>query len=217
MSVKKYIFIVLVVMISLSGCGKKTSQEVQLEQINKCFSNIDFVNCSRIDFISYQWDENESEYDRNRYSCLCKHEDLNTIFCKKYDFYESVYRVYTSVSKLNGYYTYMQVDLEEKDITQEGKSHYLQISLDEPITVMLGEKKFEEIWKILYNAENGDLWLSDSNENYSFFATLSEEKKIFLTDYEMIEFIEGKWERPPYNTILEAIDYMINEELTKGY
>ena len=82
---------------------------------------------------------------------------------------------------------------------------------------MLGEKKFEEIWKILYNAENGDLWLSDSNENYSFFATLSEEKNNFLTDYEMIEFIEGKWERPPYNTILEAIDYMINEELTKGY
>ena len=63
---KKYFFILLVVMISLSGCGKKTSYEVQLEQINKCFSNIDFVNCSRIDFISYQWDENASEYKRNR-------------------------------------------------------------------------------------------------------------------------------------------------------
>lgn len=209
---KKYIFVLLIMIISLSGCGEKTSQEVQLEQMNRCFSNIDFVNCSRIDFISYQWDESKSQYDRKRFSCLCKHKDLNTMFCKKYDFYESVYRVYTNVSKLNGYYTFTQVDLAEKDITQ-GKSHYLQISLDEPIMVTLGETEYEEIWKILYDAENGDLWLSDSNENYAFWGTLSKEGNNFKTDYQMLEFIEGKWERPPYNTILEAIDYMINKEL----
>lgn len=206
-----YLFCIIAVL--LCGCGAKTSQEIQITQMNKCFSNTDFVNCSRIDFISYEWVEKESEYDRKRFSCLCRKEDINTIFCKKYDFYESVFRTYNSVSELSDYYTIVSADGTEKEITEDGKSHYLQIAFDEPITITLAAKEVENVKKILYDAETGNLWISNANEKYSLLAYLNDKNDDFEIDSQMIWFIEGEWERPPYNTIFEAIDYALNKEL----
>lgn len=207
-----WIYLFSAIIVLSCGCGAKTSQEIQTTQMNECFSNTDFVNCSRIDFISYEWIEKENEYNRKRFSCLCRKEDINTIFCKKYDFYESVFRIYNSVSSLSDFYTIISVDGTEKEITEDGKSHYIQIAFDEPITVTLGVKDIEDVQRILYDAETGSLWISNTDEKYSMFAYLSDENDNFKVDNQMISFIEGEWERPPYNTIFEAIDYALNKE-----
>lgn len=198
---KKYILLLLLMFILLTGCGKPTPQEIQQMKRKECFSNSDLVNCDRIDFISYK------DNERVRFSCRCDKKDFNTIYYKKYDFYEMVDRIYSDISMYSEHYILDEVELSEKDITENGKSHYVQVKLEKPISINLDDETQENISKLLYDAESGNFWLGDESELYTVIGKWNNQEEDFLIDKQMISYIEGKAESQEYSTFIEEIYY----------
>ena len=190
----------------LSGCGAK-DEIIQQSQVDECFSDTNLLNCKRIDFLYYEEDE------RIRFSCLCRKKDINTIYCKKLDFYECVYRTYEYISENIEAYDINLVNYSEKEITTEEKSHYVQFELEEPINVQIADESMENVCKILFDVENGNCWFAKDDEYYTYSAKMIQEKSQYICDAQMAYYIEGNWEHPPYDTIVEALDYYINEKV----
>ena len=188
----------------LSGCGVKEEETLQQSKPDACFSNTDLLNCKRINFLYYE------EGERIRFSCLCKKKDINTIYRKKFDFYECVYRTYEYISENNEAYNINLVNCSEKDITANEKSHYVQIELEKPIDVQISKEPLEGVYKIIFDVENGNCWFAVDDERYTYFAKMIPEKSQYLCDDQMAYYIEGNWVHPPYETLVEALDYHIN-------
>lgn len=188
----------------LSGCGAIDDEALWQSKVDECFSDTNLLNCKRIDFLYYE------DGERIRFSCLCRKKDINTIYCKKLDFYECVYRTYKYISENNEAYHINLVNCSEKEITAEGKSHYVQIELEETIDVQIAEESMENVYKILFDVEDGNCWFATDDENYTYSAKMIQEKSHYFCDAQMAYYIEGNWEHPPYDTIVEALDDYIN-------
>lgn len=202
------IFICICLLGILSGCGAKSDAKIKQSKVKECFSDTNLLNCKRIDFLYYEDDE------RTRFSCLCRKKDINTIYCKKLDFYECVYRTYEYISDNHEAYDISLVNCSEKEITSEEKSHYVQIELEDPIDIQLADETMDSVYKILFDVENGNCWFAKDDEKYTYSAKMIQERSHYICDAQMAYYIEGNWEHPPYDTVVEALDYHINRYLT---
>lgn len=213
------LLIILLTAFPLTGCGKQSLNQSNDSPKNpdECFSNMDFTNYARIDFISHKpgtsiLDTAETAKQdtpqKIKYSCACRREDVNYIY-QHQDFYEAAYRTFLKISGAADNYTLSDTYFSTDDIVAGRKGHYVQVSLKEPVTVSLSEQEFDGISFLLFDAENGDFWLGSENDTYVIYGDLAGQKENFQIDNDLIDFIDGKFSPPPYDNFMEELVSML--------
>ncbi len=202
---RKYIFILTAFCVLLTGCGEKSPQETQQAKREECFGNTDLLNCDRIDFIFYSPERANEANDRVRFSYLCKEPKNINMLYTQYEYFEAVLGIYTDISMSAENYSLDKVSLTEKSITEDGRSHYVQIKLDEPLSIKLGDETLEDVSKILYDAESGNFFLGDNDKLYTTAAVRDDTADAFSADLQMLYYIEGYAEPPKHDYWIEEL------------